>query len=143
VFKIVTAQSDSETEVTDASPIHSKYIHSVLSLKVSQDHTFGEYQDDTYGSFKIGNSNFKYNDKYVFVDSKNSKTTQGLWELLTKTRSDKNMVTPHDKQNNKHMHIEVITGPPEGSERTKALSIHSLFYDSLRIHQNVRYLGNL
>ena len=42
---------------------------------------------------KIGKPNFKYNDNYVFVDSKNYKATQGLWELLTKSRPDKYMVT--------------------------------------------------
>ena len=65
VFKSETAQSGSETDVSVSSSIHSEYIHSVLGRKVSHDPTFGVYQDDTDGSFKIGKSSFKYNDKYI------------------------------------------------------------------------------
>ena len=70
-----------------------KVYFNVLTSKVSHDPTFGVYQDDTNGAFKIGSSNFKYNDKHVFVDGKRYKTTQGLWEILTQLRPDKNMVT--------------------------------------------------
>ena len=70
MFKSETAQSESETDISDASHMHSKYIHSALRRKVSHDPTVGVYQDDLDASFKIGKSNFKYNDKYVFVDSK-------------------------------------------------------------------------
>jgi len=83
---------------TDASPTHSKYIHNVLTRKVSHDPTFGVYQDDTSGAFKIGRSSFKYNDKHVFVDGKRYKATQGLWELLTQSRPDKNLVTHQDRR---------------------------------------------
>ena len=66
-FKTVTLDSESET---DFSPFHSKYIYNVLMRKISHDRTFGVYQDDTYCSFKIGRSNFKFNNKYVLVDGK-------------------------------------------------------------------------
>jgi len=56
------------------------------------------YQDDADGSFKIGRSSFKYNDKHVFVDGRKYKVTQGLWELLTKSKPDKNAVTIQDRQ---------------------------------------------
>ena len=59
-------------------PMHSKYITNVLRRKISHDPTFGVYQDDTDGSFKIGRASFKYNDKHVFVDGKNYKATAGL-----------------------------------------------------------------
>jgi len=36
------------------------------------------YQDDTEDSVKSGRSIFIYNDKHVFVDDRNHKTTQGL-----------------------------------------------------------------
>jgi hypothetical protein len=55
-------------------------------------------QNETDGSFKIGRSRFKYNDKHVFVDGRNYKATQGLWELLTKSKPDKKAVTFRDKQ---------------------------------------------
>ena len=55
-------------------------------------------QDDTDGSFKIGRSSFKYNNKNVFVDGRKYKATQGLCELLIKSRPDKNVVTFQDKQ---------------------------------------------
>ena len=42
------SKTASETE-TDASPTHLKYIHSVLTRKVSHDPTFDVYQDDTDG----------------------------------------------------------------------------------------------
>jgi len=76
---------------TDALPTHSKYIHNVLTRKVSHDPTFGFYRDDNNGAFKKGRSSFKYNDKHVFVDGKSYKTTQDLWELLTQSRPDKNL----------------------------------------------------
>jgi hypothetical protein len=95
VFKTETAQSESETDVSDVSP---EDIHSVLRRKASHDPTFGVYQDDTYGSFKIDRSNFKYTDKYVFVDGKKFNSTNGLWELLTKSRPNNNMVTLQDRR---------------------------------------------
>jgi hypothetical protein len=90
-------QTETESE-TDSSPTHSKYIHKVLTRKVSHDPTFCVYQDDTNGSFKIGQSSFKYNNKHVFVDGKGYKATQGLWELLTQSQPDKNVVTNQDSQ---------------------------------------------
>jgi hypothetical protein len=66
-FKTETLESESET---DSSPVHSKYINNVLRRKVSQDHTFGVYQDDTDGSFKTGRSSFKFNNKHEFVDGR-------------------------------------------------------------------------
>ena len=55
---------DSESE-KDYLPLHSKYINSLLRRKISHNPTFGVYQDDTDGSFKIGMSSFKYNDKQL------------------------------------------------------------------------------
>jgi hypothetical protein len=75
-------ETESESE-TDTLPPHSKYIKGVLTRKVSRDPTFGVYQDDTDGSFKIGRSSFKYSNKHVFVDGKRYKATHGLWELVT------------------------------------------------------------
>ena len=62
-------KTESESE-TDTSPTHSKYSHNDLTRKVSHDPTFGVYQDDTDGSFKIWPCSFKYNNKHVFVDGK-------------------------------------------------------------------------
>ena len=76
--------------------MHSKYIHNVLRRRLSHDPRFGVYQDETDGSLKIGRSNFKYNDKLVFVDGKKYKEIQGLWELL-KSKPDKNAVTFQDR----------------------------------------------
>jgi hypothetical protein len=80
VFKTQTAQSESETGGSYVSP---EYIHCVLRRKESQYPTFGVYQDDTNGSFKIGRSNFKYDDKHDFIVVKIFKAMHGLWELLT------------------------------------------------------------
>jgi hypothetical protein len=74
VFKSETTE-ETETDVTDASPVHSKYIHSVISRKLSQDPIFGMYQDVIDVSFKIWRSTFKY--KHIFVDGKKYKETQG------------------------------------------------------------------
>jgi hypothetical protein len=86
--------------------VHSKSIHSVLKLKLSHDHTFGVYQDDTEGSFKIGRSSFKYNDNNVFVDGKKYKATKGLWELMTKSKPDINMVIFQDKEAYKQIFLQ-------------------------------------
>jgi hypothetical protein len=80
---------------TDSLPVHSKYTHNVLRRKLSHDPTFGVYRDDNDGSFKIGSSCFKYN-KHVFVDGRN--VTEGLWELLSKSKPDKNLVTLQERQ---------------------------------------------
>jgi len=72
-----TSERVTESE-TDSSPSHSKYIHKVLTRKVSHDFTFGVFQDDNNGTYKIGRSSFKYNNKHVFVDGKRYKATQGL-----------------------------------------------------------------
>jgi len=48
-FKTETLDYESET---DSSSVHSKYINNVLKRKLSHDHTFGVYQDDTDGSIK-------------------------------------------------------------------------------------------
>ena len=103
MFKSETAQSGSETDVSDESPMHSKYIHSVLRRKVPHEPTFGVYQDDTDGSFKIGKSNFKYNENYVWWIAKSIRLRIGLWELLTKSSPDKNMVTLQDRQTYKQI----------------------------------------
>ena len=44
-------KTDNESE-TNSSPMHSKYIHNLLTRKVSHDPTFGVYQEDANGSFK-------------------------------------------------------------------------------------------
>jgi len=61
---------------TDLSRMHSECIQNVLRRKVSHDPTFGVYEVDTDGSFKIGRSSFKYNDKHLFVDGRNYKAIQ-------------------------------------------------------------------
>lgn len=100
-----TRKREPELE-TNSQPVHSNYIHNVLRRKLSHDPTFGVYQDETDGSFKIGRSSFKYNDKHVFVDGRKYKATQGLWELLTKSKPDKNAVTFQDKQTYKQILLQ-------------------------------------
>jgi hypothetical protein len=86
--------------------MHSKYIHNVLRRKVSHDPTFGVYQDDSNGSFEIGRSSFKYNDKHVFVYGEKYNATQVLWELLTKSKPNKNSVTLQDGQAYKQILVQ-------------------------------------
>jgi hypothetical protein len=97
------AESESET---DSVSVHSKYIDNVLKRKGSHDSTFGVYQDDTATTFKIGRTNFKCNDKHVFVDGKNYKATPGLWELLSRSKPDKDLVTLHDRQTYKQILLQ-------------------------------------
>jgi hypothetical protein len=87
----------SKSEI-DVSPMPSEYIRNVLRRKLSHDPTFGDYQVDRGGSFKIERSKFLYNDKHVFVYSGNYTTAQGLWALLKKSKYDKNEVTSQDRQ---------------------------------------------
>ena len=91
----------SESEI-DSLPLHSNYIQNVLKRKTSHDPTFGAYQDDTDSSFKIGRSSFKYKDKHTFLDGKKYEATQGLWELLTQSRPDKNADIFQDRHINKY-----------------------------------------
>jgi hypothetical protein len=103
----------------------------VLRRKLSRDPTFGVYQNDTDGSFKIGRSNFKYNYKHVFVYGRKYKAIQGFWELLTKSKSDKKAVNFQDRHINKYSYsltcTELIIVPQVKSKRTKASSIRALF----------------
>ena len=48
--------------------------------------------------FKIGISSFKYNDKHAFVGAKKYRATPDLWELLTESKPDRNVVSVLDKQ---------------------------------------------
>jgi len=68
-------ESESESVI---SPLHSEYISNVFKRKVSNDPTFGVYQDNIDSSFKIGCLCFKYNDKHVFVDGRKYKANEGL-----------------------------------------------------------------
>jgi hypothetical protein len=136
------AESESET---DSVSVHSKYIVNVLKRKGSHDSTFRVYEDDPDGSFKIGRSSFKYNDKHVFVDGKKYKVTPGLWELLSRSKPDKDLVTLHDRQTFKQILLQSnahrVNYSPTGKIRQiKDLNIRSLFRDCL---PNVKYLGNL
>ena len=124
--------------------MHSKYIHTVLRRKLSHDPTFGVYQNDTDGSFKIGSFSFKYTDKHLFVDGRKYKAPQGLWELLTKSKPDKNVVTLQDRHINKYYsltRIELTIVPHVRSKRTKESSIRALFRNSLLTRR--KYIGNL
>ena len=76
-----TERLESQSEIDSLT-----YIQNVLKRKTSHNPTFGAYQDD--GSFKIGRSSFKYNEKHVFVGGEKYNATQGLWELLTQSRPD-------------------------------------------------------
>jgi hypothetical protein len=102
-FKTETLDSESET---DFLPIHSENINNVLKRNLSHDRTFGVYQDEADGSFKIGKSDFKFNNKHVFEDKRKYKASQGLWELLNKANPDRNSVSMQDKQAYKKILIQ-------------------------------------
>jgi hypothetical protein len=132
---IKAENSESEIE-TSLLPVHLKYIHNMLKRKLSHDPTFGVYQDDTDGSFKIGRSNFTYNDNSVFVEGRNA--TQGPWELLTKSKTDINMVTFQDKQayiqSNAHRDNYSPTGKIKANKCIKyARFISRLFTDTNQV----------
>jgi hypothetical protein len=104
-IRIIETTHKREPELeTNSQPVHSNYIHNVLRRKLWHDPTFRVYQDETDGCFKTGCSSFKYNDKHVFVDGRKYKATQGLWELLTKSKPDKNAFTFH----NKHAYKQIL-----------------------------------
>ena len=102
-FKTETLDSESET---DSSPVHSNYINNVLKRKVSHDRSFGVYEDGTDGSFKIGRSGLKFNNKHVFVNGKKYKATQGLRELLTESQPNRTLVTIQDRQAYKQIFLQ-------------------------------------
>jgi len=64
------------------------------------------YQDETDGSFTIGSSGIKFNNKHVLVDGRKYKATQGLWELLTEANPDRNSVTMQKRQTYKQIQIQ-------------------------------------
>ena len=69
IGSVALFQSESESETEDSST-HSKYIDSVLTRKLSYEHNFGVYEDDTDGSFTIVRSCNKYYNKNLYVDGK-------------------------------------------------------------------------
>jgi hypothetical protein len=122
--------------------LHSKYIQNVLKRKLTHDPTFGVYQDDTDGSFKIGRSSFTYTDNSIFVDGTKYIATQGLWDLLTKARPDINMETPQDKESYKQILIQSsahkVNYNPTGRIKTNkgmkyTRSISRLFADKTQV----------
>jgi hypothetical protein len=138
VFKKEKAQSESETDVSDASPIHSKYIHSVLRRKASHYPTFGVYQDYTDGYYKIRQPNSEYNKKYVSVGDKKYKATQGLWELVTKSRPDMNMVTLQDRQAYKQIimlsNLHRVNYSPTGRIRANEGIVYAVYFSTVYEH---------
>ena len=86
--------------------MHSKFINDVLRPKVSHDRIFCVFQDDTNCSFKTGRSSFKYKQKHVFVDGKKYKVTPGMWELLTKSKPNRNLVSVQDKKAQKQILLQ-------------------------------------
>jgi hypothetical protein len=134
-------KTESESE-TDVSP--SEYIQNVLKRKVPHDRTFGVYQDDRDGSFKIGRSNFKYKDKHVFVDGRKYKT-QGLWESWTRSKPDKNAVYIQDRQAYKQIFLQsnahrVKYNPRVRSKQTGLLNIRDSFRNCLLTR--TKFLGD-
>jgi hypothetical protein len=55
------------------------------------------YEYDTDGSFKIAISSFQCDNNHA-LGGRKYKATQGLWQLLTKFKADKNVVTLKDRQ---------------------------------------------
>jgi hypothetical protein len=101
------------------------------------------YQDDTGGTFQIGRSHFKYNDKYAFVDGKKYKATPGLWELLTKSRPDKNMVILQDRQAYKQIinqsNVHSVNYSPTGRIRANKSLKYARFISRLFTERQVRW----
>jgi len=126
--------------------VHSNYIHNVLRSRLSHDPAFGVYQDEGNGSFKIGRSSFKYNDKHVFVDSKKYKATQGLWELLTKSKPDKNAVNFPDNETYKQILLQSnahrVNYSPTGKNKAKQKNQEYALFSQLFTDKR-KFLGNL
>ena len=123
---------------SDSLPVHSNYINVVLRRKVSHDPTFGVYQDDIDGSFKIGRSSFKYNNTHVFVDGKLITQRQVCGNY--KSKPDRNLVSVQDKHINKYpyslMLIELITVSQLRTKPLMVLNIHGLFSNSSLSQRN-------
>jgi hypothetical protein len=100
----------------------------MLRRQLSHDPTFGVYEDSAEGSFKIERLNFKYKNKNGFVDGIKYKTTEGLKELLTKSKPDKNVVPVQDKQHNELIIVSQVRSKP-----TNAFSLRGLFSDKLEV----------
>jgi hypothetical protein len=129
VFETESTRTESETDAgSGASPMHSKYIQGVLRRKVSHDPTFGVYQDDADGSFKIGRSKFKFSNKHAFIDGRRYTATTGVWELLTKSRPDKNTVTNQDRQAYKQILLQ-----------SNAHGVHYSPIGRIRANKGVKY----
>ena len=133
LFKI---ESESKTD-------HSEVIQNVLRRKVSHDPTFGVYQDDTDGSFKVGSSSFKCSDKHV--DDRNYKANQELWKLLKKSKPDKNAVTFQDRQAYKQILLQSnahrVNYSPTGKIKAKKGLKYTRFFRK-RLLQKTKCLVN-
>jgi hypothetical protein len=120
---------------TVSSSVHSKYIHNISKRKLSLDPTFGVYRCNTDGSFKVGRSSFKYNNKYVFVDGRKYKATDVLWELLSKDSPDKNIFTLQDRQAYKRILLQSnahrVNYSPTGKVKANKSLKHTLFISQL------------
>lgn len=82
---LFNTQSESETYV---SSMHSQYIQNVLKRNESYETTFGVYEDEKTVLLKQGVQVLKIT-RYTYLQmAENTKGTQGLWELLAKSKPD-------------------------------------------------------
>ena len=72
----------------------------------------------------------------MFVDGKKYKATQGLWELITKSKPDRNVVSMQEKQAYKQIILQSIAhrvkySPSRNIKANKSLNIRRLFLSPL------------
>jgi hypothetical protein len=93
-----------ETEVREFGTIHfgkvaSPYVTSYIYNKSSLDKDFGIRRDDD-GQFRIGRSLIEVDgNSNVYVDGKSYEGTSGLFELLTRKKVNKSLITTRDLKN--------------------------------------------
>ena len=78
----------------------------------------------------------------MFTDGKKYEAIQGLWELLTKSKPDRNLVSLQDEQAYKKIIIQSnphrVNYSPYG--KIKALNMHGVFRNCLLTQR--KFLGN-
>ena len=79
--------------------IASPYMMSYLYNRTSLDIDFGIRKDDA-GDFRIGKSLIEIDENsYVYVDGKTYTGTPGLYELITRKKVNKSLITTRDLKN--------------------------------------------
>lgn len=91
-------KKNSDGSVIQFTPLAAKYLTIPHDKKIDYDSTFGiKFNND--GNMILGDEIINFKEGHLVIQDQQYKETPGLWELLTKQKPNKELVTDQDQQN--------------------------------------------